>query len=182
MTTSPHWPSSGDSYTDATVQPCAQTRKTRERSCGRQRYACGSWTCRRPRTLACDSCGCACRFGIWGQHLWFQNFTRPPGSSQRVSRRLSHLTPRSVWGHSNGPHRQSKVKTSPPPFLFFVRSVWLLFIAISAHKYVISFCISMQFVTSGLPPLLRWIIHSKLFLRIIYLRTANLPNKEFFLR
>merc|ERR1719402_131060 len=30
------------------------------------------------------------------------------------------------------------------------RSVWLLFIAISAHKYVISFCISLQFVTSGL--------------------------------
>merc|ERR1719402_985218 len=34
------------------------------------------------------------------------------------------------------------------------RSVWLLFIAISAHKYVISFCISMQFVTSELPTLL----------------------------
>jgi len=30
------------------------------------------------------------------------------------------------------------------------RSVWLLFVAISAHKYVISFCISLQFVTSGL--------------------------------
>ena len=43
------------------------------------------------------------------------------------------------------------------PFLF-LRSVWLLFIAISAHKYVISFCISMQFVTSGLPPLLRLLI------------------------
>ena len=35
------------------------------------------------------------------------------------------------------------------------RSVWLLFIAISAHKYVISFCISMQFVTSGLSAVLR---------------------------
>jgi len=34
------------------------------------------------------------------------------------------------------------------------RSVWLLFIAISAHKYVISFCISMQFVTSELPTVL----------------------------
>ena len=34
------------------------------------------------------------------------------------------------------------------------RSVWLLFVAISAHKYIISFCISLQFVTSGLPPLL----------------------------
>jgi len=38
--------------------------------------------------------------------------------------------------------------------------VWLLFIAISAHKYVISFCISMQFVTSGLPPLLSIIYFS----------------------
>merc|ERR1719309_465599 len=34
------------------------------------------------------------------------------------------------------------------------RSVWLMFIAISSHKYVISFCISMQFVTSELPTLL----------------------------
>jgi len=40
------------------------------------------------------------------------------------------------------------------------RSVWLLFIAISAHKYVISFCISMQFVTSGLPALLSIIYFS----------------------
>jgi len=40
------------------------------------------------------------------------------------------------------------------------RSVWLLFIAISAHKYVISFCISMQFVTSGLKPLLSIIYFS----------------------
>jgi len=40
------------------------------------------------------------------------------------------------------------------------KSVWLLFIAISAHKYVISFCISMQFVTSGLPPLLSIIYFS----------------------
>jgi len=41
-----------------------------------------------------------------------------------------------------------------------IRSVWLLFIAISAHKYVISFCISMQFVTSGLKPLLSIIYFS----------------------
>jgi len=40
------------------------------------------------------------------------------------------------------------------------RSVWLLFIAISAHKYVISFCISMQFVTSGLKPMLSIIYFS----------------------
>jgi len=40
------------------------------------------------------------------------------------------------------------------------RSVWLLFVAISAHKYVISFCISMQFVTSGLKPLLSIIYFS----------------------
>merc|ERR1719285_320172 len=40
------------------------------------------------------------------------------------------------------------------------KSVWLLFIAISAHKYVISFCISMQFVTSGLPALLSIIYFS----------------------
>ena len=40
------------------------------------------------------------------------------------------------------------------------RSVWLLFIAISAHKYVISFCISLQFVTSGLKPLLSIIYFS----------------------
>merc|ERR1719427_264479 len=40
------------------------------------------------------------------------------------------------------------------------RSVWLMFIAISSHKYVISFCISMQFVTSGLKPLLSIIYFS----------------------
>merc|ERR1719427_2385811 len=40
------------------------------------------------------------------------------------------------------------------------KSVWLLFIAISAHKNVISFCISMQFVTSGLKPLLSIIYFS----------------------
>ena len=40
------------------------------------------------------------------------------------------------------------------------RSVWLLFVAISAHKYIISFCISLQFVTSGLPPLLSIIYFS----------------------
>merc|ERR1711915_707701 len=40
------------------------------------------------------------------------------------------------------------------------RSVWLLFVVISAHKYVISFCISMQFVTSGLKPLLSIIYFS----------------------
>jgi len=44
------------------------------------------------------------------------------------------------------------------------RSVWLLFIAISAHKYVISFCISLQFVTSGL----------KTTLSIIYFSTFAL--------
>ena len=44
------------------------------------------------------------------------------------------------------------------------RSVWLLFLAISAHKYVISFCISMQFVTSGLPALLRYVF--PIFFRI----------------
>merc|ERR1719481_1532832 len=41
-----------------------------------------------------------------------------------------------------------------------IRSVWLLFIAISAHKYVISFCISMQFVSSGLKTLLSIIYFS----------------------
>lgn len=40
------------------------------------------------------------------------------------------------------------------------RSVWLLFIAISAHKYVISFCISMQFVSSGLKTILSIIYFS----------------------
>jgi len=40
------------------------------------------------------------------------------------------------------------------------RSVWLLFIAISAHKYVISFCISMQFVSSGLKTVLSVIYFS----------------------
>ena len=34
------------------------------------------------------------------------------------------------------------------------RSVWLMFIAISSHKYLISFCISIQFVCCGLKPLL----------------------------
>jgi zinc transporter 1/2/3 len=28
-------------------------------------------------------------------------------------------------------------------------SVWFLFLAISFHKYVISFCLGMQFVSSG---------------------------------
>jgi zinc transporter 1/2/3 len=28
-------------------------------------------------------------------------------------------------------------------------SVWLIFFAIASHKFVISFCIGMQFVTSG---------------------------------
>jgi len=40
------------------------------------------------------------------------------------------------------------------------RSVWLLFIAVSAHKYVISFCISMQFVSSGLKTVLSIIYFS----------------------
>lgn len=34
------------------------------------------------------------------------------------------------------------------------RSVWFLLFAISSHKYVISFCIGLQFVTSGLKPML----------------------------
>lgn len=40
------------------------------------------------------------------------------------------------------------------------RSVWLLFLAISAHKYVIAFCISLQFAASGLPALLSIIYFS----------------------
>eukprot|EP00095_Tigriopus_kingsejongensis_P004214 maker-scaffold1792_size27886-snap-gene-0.4 protein:Tk04214 transcript:maker-scaffold1792_size27886-snap-gene-0.4-mRNA-1 annotation:"zinc transporter zip1" len=35
-----------------------------------------------------------------------------------------------------------------------VSSVWFLFFAIASHKYVISFCIGMQFVSSGIKPLL----------------------------
>ena len=30
-----------------------------------------------------------------------------------------------------------------------VRSVWYLFLAIASHKFVIAFCVGMQFVTSG---------------------------------
>ena len=32
--------------------------------------------------------------------------------------------------------------------------VWYLFFAIAAHKFVISFCVGIQFVSSGLRPLL----------------------------
>ncbi len=32
-------------------------------------------------------------------------------------------------------------------------SVWLIFVAIASHKYVISFCVGMQLVTSGVRPL-----------------------------
>jgi len=32
--------------------------------------------------------------------------------------------------------------------------VWFLLFAISSHKYVIAFCISLQFVTSGVKPLI----------------------------
>merc|ERR1711983_255532 len=35
-----------------------------------------------------------------------------------------------------------------------VNSVWFLFFAIACHKYVISFCVGMQFVNSGIKPLL----------------------------
>ena len=43
-------------------------------------------------------------------------------------------------------------------FLLIVMSqaayVWYLFFAIAAHKFVISFCVGIQFVSSGLRPLL----------------------------
>ncbi len=32
------------------------------------------------------------------------------------------------------------------------KSVWFIFFAIASHKYVISFCVGMQFVTSGVRP------------------------------
>ena len=35
-----------------------------------------------------------------------------------------------------------------------ISSVWFLLFAISCHKYVISFCISLQFITSGVRPLI----------------------------
>ncbi len=34
-----------------------------------------------------------------------------------------------------------------------IKSVWFIFFAIASHKYVISFCVGTQFVTSGVRPL-----------------------------
>jgi hypothetical protein len=38
------------------------------------------------------------------------------------------------------------------PNVFQQSSVWFLFLAISFHKYVISFCLGMQFLSSGKSP------------------------------
>lgn len=45
-----------------------------------------------------------------------------------------------------------------------VSSVWFLFFAIASHKYVISFCIGMQFVNTGIKP----------FVNVIYVATFAL--------
>ena len=39
--------------------------------------------------------------------------------------------------------------------LSFGRTVWLYFIAVASHKYVLAFCIAMQLVTSGVRPCIR---------------------------
>jgi hypothetical protein len=40
----------------------------------------------------------------------------------------------------------------------FYRTVWLYFIAVASHKYVLAFCIAMQLVTSGVRPCIRYVI------------------------
>jgi hypothetical protein len=39
--------------------------------------------------------------------------------------------------------------------IVFCRTVWLYFIAVASHKYVLAFCIALQLVTSGVRPCIR---------------------------